>query len=164
MELITPGLGLIFWQIVIFLMLVFVLSKYAWKPILNAVNDRDSAIEEALASAEKAKEEMAKLKSDNEKLLDEARAERDQMLKEALSAANTIKEEAKADATKIGSKMIEDAKAAINTEKQAALAAVKDQVANLSVEIAEKLLRRNLSEQSAQKELVADLVKDISIT
>ncbi|MGI9544489.1 MAG: F0F1 ATP synthase subunit B [Cyclobacteriaceae bacterium] len=163
MELITPGLGLIFWQIVIFLMLVFVLAKYAWKPILKAIGDRDSAIEDALTSAEQAKEEMAKLKSDNEKLLADARAERDQMLKEALTAANTIKEEAKTDAGKISNKMIEDAKAAINTEKKAALAEVKDQVASLSVQIAEKLLKKNLDNEPAQKELVADLVKDIRI-
>lgn len=163
MELITPGLGLIFWQIVIFLMLVFVLAKYAWKPILKAIGDRDSAIEEALASAEEAKEEMAKLKSDNEKLLADARVERDQMLKEALTAANNIKEEAKSDAGKISTKMIEDAKAAINTEKKAALAEVKDQVATLSVQIAEKLLKKSLDNEPAQKELVADLVKEIRI-
>jgi len=163
MELITPGLGLIFWQIVIFLMLVFVLAKYAWKPILKAIGDRDSAIEDALTSAEQAKEEMAKLKSDNEKLLADARTERDQMLKEALTAANTIKEEAKTDAGKIGTKMIEDAKAAIDTEKKAALAEVKDQVASLSVQIAEKLLKKSLDNEPAQKELVADLVKEIRI-
>ena len=163
MDLITPGFGLIFWQTVVFLALVFVLSKYAWKPMLNAVKERESSIEESLAAAEKAKEEMAKLKSDNDKLMEEARLERDKIIKEAVAAANHIKEEAKTDASKISGKMIEDAKLAINNEKQAALTEMKNQVAALSVEIAERLLRQNLSDDPSQKQLVDQYVKDLNI-
>ncbi len=163
MDLITPGFGLIFWQTVIFLALVFVLSKYAWKPMLNAVKERESSIEESLAAAEKAKEEMSKLQSDNEKLLEEARLERDKIIKEALAVANNIKDEAKTDASKISGKMIEDAKLAINNEKQAALTEMKNQVASLSLDIAERLLRQNLDDQPKQSQLVDQYLKDLNI-
>ncbi|MDH3710128.1 MAG: F0F1 ATP synthase subunit B [Cyclobacteriaceae bacterium] len=163
MDLITPGFGLIFWQTVIFLALVFVLSKYAWKPMLNAVKERESSIEESLAAAEKAKEEMSKLQSDNEKLLDEARLERDKIIKEALATANNIKDEAKTAASKISGKMIEDAKLAINNEKQAALTEMKNQVASLSLEIAERLLRQNLDDQPKQSQLVDQYLNDLNI-
>ncbi len=163
MDLITPGFGLIFWQTVIFLALVFVLSKYAWKPMLNAVKERESSIEESLAAAEKAKEEMSKLQSDNEKLLEEARLERDKIIKEALAVANNIKDEAKTDASKISGKMIEDAKLAINNEKQAALTEMKNQVASLSLEIAERLLRQTLDDQPKQSQLVDQYLQDLNI-
>lgn len=163
MDLITPGFGLIFWQTVVFLGLVFLLSKYAWKPMLNAVKERESSIEQSLTAAEKARDEMAKLKADNEQLLDEARLERDQILKQALATANNIKDEAKADASKISGKMIEDAKAVINNEKQAALTEMKNQVASLSVEIAERLLRHNLSDETSQKQLVNQYIKELNI-
>ena len=162
MDLITPGFGLIFWQTVVFLALVLVLSKYAWKPMLEAVKNRENSIRESLSSAETAREEMAKLKSDNEKLLEEARLERDKILKEALATANNIKEEAKEDASKISGKMIEDARALITNEKNAALDEMKQQVASLSVEIAEKLMRKNLSDDSSQRALVDEFLKDVN--
>ncbi len=163
MDLITPGFGLVFWQTIVFLGLVFVLSRYAWKPMLNAVKERESSIEASLSAAEKAKDEMAKLQSDNEKLLDEARLERDKMLKEALASANRIKGEAKEDASKISGKMIEDAKAAINTEKDAAMTEMKNHVAALSMEIAEHLLRQNLSDDEQQKQLVTRFINELNI-
>lgn len=163
MDLITPGFGLIFWQTVVFLGLVLVLSKYAWKPMLNAVKQRENSIKESLSSAEKAREEMAKLKSDNEQLLAEARVERDKIIKEALATASTIKEEAKEDASKISGKMIEDARSAINSEKQAALAEMKVQVAMLSLDIAEKLMRRNLSDDKSQRDLVDRFISDLKV-
>ncbi len=163
MDLITPGFGLIFWMTIVFLGLVFLLSKYAWKPMLNAVKERESSIAESLSAAERAKDEMAKLTADNEKLLEEARLERDKIIKEALATAVTLKEEAKEDASKISTKMIEDAKQVINNEKQAALTEMKNQVASLSVEIAERLLRKNLSDDPSQKSLVDQYVKDLNI-
>ena len=163
MELVTPDIGLIFWMTLSFSIVLFILKKFAWKPILQGLKDREDSIKESLSSAENAREEMAKLKSDNEKLLDEARIERDQILKEALATANKIKEEAKEDASQISGKMIEDARTLINNEKNAALAEMKKQVASLSVEIAEKLMRRNLSDDQSQRELVDEFVKDINI-
>lgn len=163
MDLITPGFGLVFWQTVVFLGLVFILSRYAWKPMLNAVKEREASIEASLSAAEEAKDEMAKLQANNEKLLEDARLERDKILKEALNAANNIQAEAKEDASKISGKMIEDAKAVINTEKQAALTEMTNHVAALSMEIAEHLLRQNLSDEDKQKELVNQYIKELNI-
>lgn len=162
MDLISPDFGLIFWQTLIFLVVLFVLGKFAWKPMINGLNERENTIEEALLSAEKAKNEMAQLKADNEKLLVEARRERDSILKDATAAANKLKEEAREQASQEGKRIIEDAKAAIETEKKAALADVKQQVGQLSLEIAEKILRENLSDDKAQKEYVSKLVKDLN--
>jgi F-type H+-transporting ATPase subunit b len=163
MELITPDIGLIFWMTLSFAMVMAILKKFAWKPILQGLKDREDSIKESLSTAEKAREEMAKLKSDNEKLLEEARLERDEIIKEALGTAKTIMAEAKTDASKISGKMIEDAQALINSEKHAALAEIKDQVASLSVEIAEKLMRRNLADDKSQRELVDQFIKETNI-
>ncbi|MDN4166138.1 F0F1 ATP synthase subunit B [Cytophagales bacterium LB-30] len=163
MDLLIPGSGLFIWQLVGFLVLFFLLSKFAWRPILDALKVREMSIQEALESAESAKAEMAKLQADNKKLLEEARIERDAILKEALTAANAIREEAKEEATKIGNKMIADAKAVIATEKNAALNELKNHVATLSIDIAEKVIRKNLSSDKAQKDMVEELVKDIKV-
>ncbi len=163
MELLSPSLGLIFWQLVGFLILLFVLSKFAWKPILHALREREATIEDALATAEKTKKEMAELKAENEKLLAEARKERDRILKDATAAANHIREEAKAQTAKDTARMIEDARVTIETEKQAALAEVKQQVAALSVQVAEKILRAQLGSEQAQKEYVSKLIKDLNV-
>jgi len=160
MELLTPGLGLIFWQTVVFLLLFFLLAKFAWRPILDALKIREESIEEALKSADMARDEMASLKADNEKLMVEARVERDKLLKEAAAVANKIKHDAQQDAKKSALKMIEEAKSTIENEKQAAVKDVKNLVANLSLNIAEKVLRKNLSEDKAQKDLVATFLKD----
>jgi len=163
MELLTPGSGLLFWQFVVFIALVFFLGKMAWKPILESLKERETSIQSALDSAEKAKADMAALKSDNEKLLKEARVERDLILREARDAANRLHDEAQADAKKNADRIIADAKAVINVEKQAALRDVRAQVAQFSLEIAEKLIRKNLSTDKAQKDLVDGYVKDIKV-
>jgi F-type H+-transporting ATPase subunit b len=163
MDLITPGTGLIFWQLFGFLGLLFILIKFAWKPMLAALDERESSIENALKSAETARNEMANLKAENEKMLTEARLERDIILKKAQDASIKMIEEAKDDAVKVGAQMIANAKAVIETEKKAALADVKTQVATLSLEITEKLLRKNLSDDKAQKELVDGFVNELKL-
>ena len=160
MELLTPGLGLIFWQVVIFLMLVLLLGKFAWRPILDSLRIREESIEEALRAADEARDEMSKLQADNEKLLAKAREERDILLKEAAKIAGQLKEDAKEDAKKITSKLIEDAKSSIVSEKEAALKEVRNQVAELSVEIAEKLIRKTLGDEKSQKALVDEFLSD----
>lgn len=158
MELLTPGIGLIFWQVVIFLLLVVLLGVFAWRPILDSLKIREESIEEALRSADEAREEMSKLQADNEKLLVKAREERDVLLKEAAKIAGQFKDEAKEDAKKITSKLIEDAKASIISEKEAALKEVRNQVAELSVEIAEKLIRKSLGDEKSQRTLVDEFL------
>ncbi len=163
MDLLTPGTGLLFWQALIFLILLVLLAKFAWKPIMSSLKIREESIQDALDSAERAKEEMSKLQADNQKLLEEARLEKDKILKAARDIAASIKEEAHTDASAQTEKMINDAKMAINTEKQAALAEVRQQVSQLSLQIAEKLLRKNLSDDKAQKDLIEEFVKDINL-
>ncbi|ELR69900.1 ATP synthase B chain [Fulvivirga imtechensis AK7] len=157
----SPGLFIM--QALIFLVLLLLLTKFAWKPIVQSLRIREESIQDALDAAERAKQEMAQLKADNEKLLDEARQQRDTILKDAREVAAALKEEAKADAGKQAERMIADAKAAIDNEKRAALAEVKTQVAALSLEITEKLLRKKLSDESAQKELIEDFVQEVKL-
>ena len=163
MDLITPAFGLIFWQTIIFLIVLFVLGKFAWKPILGALQSREDSIDEALKSAEKAKEDMANLKTDNEKLLAEAKLERDKMLKAAAKLGEDLKDQAKEDARLIGDKMIDDAKASIESEKNEAIKEIKDQVVELSIQITEKLLKKNLSDDKSQQELIQGYMKDIKL-
>lgn len=163
MDLLTPGTGLIIWQAFVFLLLFLLLSKLAWKPILGSLKEREESIQQALDSAENAKKEMASLKADNEKLLREAREERDKILKEAREAANRMHDQAQADAKKTADKIIDDAKAVIQTEKNAALREVKAQVAMFSLEIAEKLIKKNLADDKAQKELADTYIKELKL-
>ena len=163
MDLLTPGTGLIIWQAFIFLLLVILLAKLAWKPILTSLKERETSIQEALDQAEKAKLEMASLKADNEKLLREARDERDRILRDAREAASRLNEQAQVDARKTADKIVEDAKTAINIEKQAALRDVREQVANFSLEVAEKLMKKNLSDDKSQKELISGYIKDLKL-
>jgi F-type H+-transporting ATPase subunit b len=163
MDLLTPGTGLIIWQTIVFLLLVLLLAKFAWKPILGSLKEREESIQQALDSAEKAKIEMAALKSDNEKLLREAREERDKILRDAREAASRLHDQAQTDAKKNADKIIEDAKAIIQTEKNAALRDVKTQVAMFSLEIAEKLIKNNLKDDKAQKELAETFIKDLKL-
>ncbi len=163
MELLTPGVGLIVWQLIIFLGLFFLLAKLAWKPILASLREREQTIHEALSTAENARLEMLKLKSDNEKLLKEAREERDKILREAREVSNKLKEEAQQDAKKNADKIIDEARAAINIEKQAALKEVRTQVALFSLEVAEKIMKKNLSDDKAQKDLVEGYLKDLKV-
>lgn len=163
MDLLSPGTGLIVWQLFVFLLLVLLLSKMAWKPILSSLKEREASIQEALDSAEKAKAEMAALKADNEKLLRDARDERDKILRDARDAAGRLHDQAQADARKNADKIIEDAKAIIQTEKAAALRDVKAQVAMFSIEIAEKIMKKNLAGDKAQKDLADSFIKDIKL-
>ena len=163
MDLIIPSGGLIFWQLLGFLALLFILIKFAWKPMLATLAERESSIEEALQSAEKARNEMSNLKSENEKLLQEARKERDVILKKAHEASAKMIEDAKTEASKQGAQLIANAKAVIETEKKAALSEVKNQVALLTLEVTEKLLRKQLADDKAQAALVDQFIKDLKI-
>jgi F-type H+-transporting ATPase subunit b len=157
------SVGLFFWQTLLFLVLLFLLRKFAWKPILNAVNEREDSIKDALNSAEDAKREMAELKANNEDLLNEARAERDEMLKEARTMKDNIIAEAKAKANAEGEKIVNAAKESIQHEKMAAITELKNQVAVLSIEIAEKILKDELSSDDKQKAIIDNVVKDINL-
>ena len=163
MDLILPSSGLIFWQLIAFLALLFILIKFAWKPMLAALEERETSIDNALKAAEQARNEMANLKAENEKLLQDARFERDNILKRAQETSVKLIEDAKNEASKVAAQQIENAKAVIETEKKAALAEVKTQVAELTLEVTEKLLRKNLSTDAAQKELIDGFVKDIKL-
>lgn len=163
MELVNPGIGLILWTLLTFIIVLLLLRKFAWGPIVDALKQRESFIEDSLNAAETAKAEMANLKAENERLLDEAKLERDKIIKEANAAAKRIVEEANEDASKEAQKRIEEARSAIRTEKEAALADVRMQVAKLSVEIAEKLMRHELSGDAAQKALVQDYIQDLKV-
>jgi F-type H+-transporting ATPase subunit b len=157
------SLGLFIMQTVLFLALVFLLKKFAWKPILDAVNEREEGIKNALLSAENAKKEMQNLKSDNEKLLADARLERDSMMKEAREIKDKMINDAKTEAQTAGQKMIEQAKASIQSEKNAALAELKSQVSTLSLDIAEKLLKDELSNKESQTKLVEKMLGDVKL-
>lgn len=163
MELVTPGIGLIFWQLVTFLVVLFLLSKFAWKPIMNSLKERDASIAQALSQAERAKIEMQTLKSENEKLLAEARLERDRILKEATESGNAMVESAKNKANEEGARMITQAREAIEVEKKAALAEVKNLAATLSIDIAEKILRKELQNENAQQELVKNYIAEVNL-
>jgi F-type H+-transporting ATPase subunit b len=163
MDLLTPGPGLIIWQLFVFVLLVLLLGKLAWKPIIESLKEREESIQQALDMAESAKKEMASLKADNEILLRETREERDKILRDARDAGNRIHDQAQADAKKNADRLIEDAKAIIQTEKNAALRDVKEQVAMFSLQIAEKLIKKNLSDDKAQKELANTFIKDLKL-
>jgi F-type H+-transporting ATPase subunit b len=163
MELLTPGSGLILWQAIVFFPLVVLLYFLAWKPILASLKERETSITEALSTAEKARQDISTLKSDNEKLLKEAREERDRILKEAREAANRLKDEAAVVAKKSADKIVEEARQAINIEKAAALKDVRIQVAMFSLEIAEKLMKKNLTGDKAQKDLVEGYIKELKL-
>ena len=161
--LLNDHLGFVVWAAVAFLILLFLLAKFAWNPIMSAIADRERSIEDALLKAEAAKEEMARLTNENEQLLKDARAERDLILREARQLKDQIVNEAKTVANVEGARMIEQARLEINSLKAIAMADVENQVATLSIEIAEKILRKQFADQHAQDELVADLLKEVKI-
>jgi|TARA_R110002094_G_scaffold210351_1_gene180795 F-type H+-transporting ATPase subunit b len=163
MELVTPELGLIFWTGISFLILLFLLRKFAWKPILGAVNTREESILNALESAEAAKKEMENLTADNEKLLKEARLERDAMMKEAREIKTKMIADAKDEAKIEADKMISHAQAAIQSEKKSAIAEIKTQVASLSLDIAEKVVKEELSNRDKQLKLVETMLDDAKL-
>ncbi|WP_348812014.1 F0F1 ATP synthase subunit B [Flavobacterium maritimum] len=155
--------GLFIWQVLIFVGLIFLLKKFAWKPILDAVNDREEGIKNALESAENARKEMQNLQADNQRILQEARLERDTMLKEAREIKDKMVADAKNEAQAQGQKMIDQAKTAIESEKNAAMAELKLQVSTLSLSIAEKLLKDELSNKEAQTKLVEKMLGDVKL-
>ena len=163
MDLVTPDVGLLFWTLISFAVLFFLLKKFAWKPIVGTVNDREQSIREALASAEKAKLEMQNLTADNERILKEARLERETLLKEAREIKTKMIADAKDEAQTQASKLIEQAQAAIQSEKKAAIADLKNQVAELSVNIAEKVIKDELSSRDKQLKLVEDLLGEATL-
>ena len=162
MQLVQPGIGLIFWMTLSFSILLYILAKFAWKPILKGLKERESSIDEALNAAEKAKEEMKMLKADNEQLLKEAREERDEILRAARKVKEDIIEDAKVKASAEADKIVEAAKESIHIEKRAVLADLKNQLATLSIEIAEKVLKEELADMERQKKLVKKLVDDVN--
>ncbi|MBK8364888.1 MAG: F0F1 ATP synthase subunit B [Bacteroidetes bacterium] len=163
MELIKPQFGLIFWMALSFLILMFILGKFAFPIIMKSLKEREDSITNALSAAEKAKKEMAALQADNEKLLVQARAERDLMLKEARDTKDAIVSEAKNKAQAEANKILATTRETINNEKNAAITELKNQVAAMSIEIAEKILRQELSNDEKQKTLMDNLMKDISL-
>lgn len=163
MDLVTPSIGLIFWTTITFLILLFLLGKFAWKPILNAVRTREESIDKALKSAEKAREEMAELKSDNEKILKEARAERETILKDAREIRENMISEAKGKASEEADKVIEQAREQIENEKMRAITELKNMVGSLSIDIAEKILRQELDSKEKQQELVETQLRDFNL-
>jgi F-type H+-transporting ATPase subunit b len=163
MRLVTPDIGTIFWMLLMFIIVLIVLRKFAWKPILNALHNREQSIEDSLRSADKAKKEMEKLQADNEKIMAEARKDRDKMLKETKKTSERILNEAKDKAGEESKKIIKTARQQIENEKDAAIADIRDQVAELSVEIAEKILQEKLKDDKAQQELMEKLLKDIKM-
>ena len=155
------SIGLFFWQSLVFIILIFLLRKYAWKPILNAVNEREESIEGALKAAEQAREEMQSLQASNEAIMKEAREERERILKEAREMKNKIVGEAKETATAEAEKTVAAAKAAIEAEKAAAVAELKNQAAVLSIEVAEKVLGKELSAENKQTEMIGKMIDEV---
>jgi len=163
MDLLSPSFGLIFWMAVIFLLTLLILRKFAWRPILKLLSEREQGIADSLETAERVKAEMAQMKYEHEEILKEAKTERSQILKEAKEAKDQMINEAKEQAKVEAKKIIDDARVAINNQKMAALTDVKNQVGNLAVEVAEKILRNQLSEEKAQQDYVKKLIDEIEL-
>lgn len=157
------SLGLFFWMTVLFIALLFLLRKFAWKPILDSVNEREEGIKNALASAEDAKKEMENLQANNEQLLKEARAERDALMKEAREIKDKMISDAKDEAKEVAAKLIGNAQASIEQEKQAALAELKKQVADLSIGIAETVVKKELASKDDQLKLVEGMLEEVTL-
>ncbi len=163
MSLLTPAFGLLIWTLLAFLIVFFILKKYAWPSIISGLKKREQTIADSLATAERVKAEMAQLKSENEDLLAKAREERGQMLKEAREIKEKIINEAKDQAKLEANKIIMDAQAAIDTQKMAALTEVKNQIGKLVIEVSEKVLRKELEDRRAQETYIKDLVNEVKL-
>ena len=159
MQLVTPAIGLMFWTVVIFLLLLILLKKFAWKPILKAVDDRNNSIKEALSSAEKAKLEMKQLSADNDKILNEARIQRETIIKEARDIKNKTIADAKSKASIEDEKIISSAKEQIKNEKMKAMMELKNEVADISIQMAEKIIKTKLKDAKSQKKLIEEDLK-----
>ena len=163
MDLVIPDLGLLFWTGIVFALLLFLLAKFAWKPMLKAVNDREQKISESLELAEKTKNEMKALQAQNEDLLKQARAERDLIVRDAKETATKMVEDAKNAAKTEAEKVMVSAREAINSEKTAAISELKNQVATFSLEIAEKLVRTDMASDENQKALAQKLAAEVKM-
>jgi F-type H+-transporting ATPase subunit b len=163
MDLFNPSIGLIVWSTIVFLLLFFILAKFAWKPVMVAIKEREQFIDDSLNKAELANQEMARLTAQNEDLMKQARAERDEILKEAKKLKDNIVNEAKTSAQIEGAKLIEKARIEIENQKKAALAELKGQVSTLSLDIAERVLRSQLDDKAKQQDLVTSLLKDVEL-
>ncbi|QYN48581.1 F0F1 ATP synthase subunit B [Apibacter sp. ESL0432] len=163
MDLLTPSIGLIFWMTISFIVLLIILGKYAWKPILKALENRENSIQKSLDEAKNAREAMAKLTSQNEQILKEARMEREAILKEAREIKDKIINDAKDAATAESNKIIQSAKETINAERISAINQIKSEVADLSVDIAKKVLQKELSSPEKQKKLIDSLVNQAKL-
>ncbi len=163
MNLLIPDFGLFFWTLIAFLAVLFILRKFAWKPIVKTLQERESGIAESIAAAEKVKEEMKQMQAQNETLLIQAREERMQMLKEAKETKDRIINEAKDQAKVEANKIMEDTRLQIERQKNAAMTEVKNEIGNLAVEVAEKILRKQLSGQEAQQGYVQMLADEIKL-
>ncbi len=163
MDIVTPGIGLVFWSTLIFILLLILLKKFAWKPILLAVKSREDRIKSALELAEETKIEMEKLKADNEAIVKEAKEERNKLIQEARSIKSKMLEDAKGQADEEAKKIIESARVKINSEKEAAISDIRNQVAEFSVEIAEKILKMKLEDTREQKSLIEKTLDDLNL-
>ena len=163
MQLLTPAFGLIIWTLLAFLIVFFILKKFAWKPILDSMNKREKGIADSLATAENIKIEMSQMKSENEALLVKAREERAQMLKEAKETKDKIINEAKEQAKIETNKIIADAQSVINQQKMAAITDLKNQVGKLVIEVSEKILRRELSNKPEQEKYIQQLAENVKL-
>lgn len=163
MGLISPDYGTIFWMVISFGVVFFILAKFAWGPIMKGLKDRENSIDEALESAEAARKEMARLRADHEKIMQEARAERDSLIGEARKMRDEIVELARTEAIKEGEKLIVNARKQIENEKFSALDQIKEQVSLLSVQVAEKILRKELSDPKKNDALMQDMLKDLKL-
>ena len=161
MELVQPGIGLIFWMTIAFSLLLWILAKFAWKPIMKGLKEREETIDEALNLANKAREEMKELKFSNEQLLKEAKGERDEILRDARNVKESIIEEAREKANDEANRIIENAKESIQYEKMAAITEMKNELAALSIEIAEKIVIEELSEKGKHKQLIDKLINEV---
>lgn len=157
------SLGLFVWQTILFVALLLLLKKFAWKPILDAVNERETSIRESLSAAEKAREDMEAVQADNKRILKQARSERDALLAEAKTESIKIVKQAKEDAKAEADKITAQAQVTIQNEKNAAINDLKGQVASLSIDIAAKVLQTELKDQAAQEKFVSELVKEIEV-
>ncbi|MCF8230503.1 MAG: F0F1 ATP synthase subunit B [Bacteroidales bacterium] len=163
MELVQPGIGLIFWMTLSFGVVIWILGKFAWKPIMKSLKEREDSIDEALHTADKAREEMNQLKVDNEALIAKAKEDRDAILREARKVKEKIIDKARLKANEEANRIVENAKNRIENEKMAAMTDLKNQIASLSIEIAEKILQHELSDDKKQKEFVQKLIDDVNL-
>src|SRR5690349_21661134 len=163
MDLLIPSFGLIFWTLLVFLIVLFILKKFAWKPILKSLKDRETGIADAIATADKVKAEMAQLKNENEALMAQAREERATMIKEAKAASDKMLSDAKEKAKSEYDRIVGDAQIAIQQQKMAALTDVKNQVGNLAIEVAEKILRRELANKADQENYINQLTGEVKM-